>query len=409
MSVRVLRLAAGGDGVGKLEDGRTVFVPRTAPGDLVELAQVRESRRFARARIGALLEPGPDRVSPPCPHYVRDDCGGCQLQHIGADAQRNARRGFVGDALRRLGGIETADPTIVPADRDWNYRTKLTLHVARGRIGLHPLDRPLDVFDLQTCPITAEPLLELWSEARPLRHLLPPDVEHVVLRLDRESRRHLTVEAPAAARWTGAAELDALLAAAGVPVTLWLRAGKAEAEPVLGADDFPAAVFEQVYPAMGDRARAHALAALGPAAGSHAWDLYAGVGDATAALLEAGATVESVESDRRAVEWAGRHDTAADSASRVRRHAGRVEEVIDRLRTPSLVFTNPPRTGMHERATAAIAGRRPERIVYVSCDPATLARDLRRLGPGYRLAGITAFDLFPQTAHVETVAVLERS
>ena len=410
MSVRVLRLAAGGDGVAKLEDGRTVFVPRTAPGDLVELTQVRESRRFARARIGTLLEPGPDRVAPPCPHYVRDDCGGCQLQHIGAGAQRNARRGFVGDALRRLGGIETGDPEIVPADRDWNYRTKLTLHVARGRIGLHPLERPLEVFDLQTCPITAEPLLELWSETRPLRHLLPPDAERVVLRLDRAARRHLTVEAPAAARWTGAPELHALLAAAGVPVTLWLRAGKADAGPVLGAaDDFPAAVFEQVHPAMGDRARTHALAALGPADGRHAWDLYAGVGDSTAALLEAGATVESVESDRRAVEWAGRADDATDSRSRVLRHAARVEEVIDRLRSPSLVLTNPPRTGMHERATAAIAARRPERIVYVSCDPATLARDLRRLGPGYRLAGLRAFDLFPQTAHVETVAVLERS
>jgi 23S rRNA (uracil1939-C5)-methyltransferase len=410
MSVRVLRLAAGGDGVARLADGRTVFVPRTAPGDLVELAQLRESRRFARARIGALLEPGPDRVVPPCPHYLRDDCGGCQLQHVGAEAQRNARRGFVGDALRRLGGIETDDPEIVPADRDWNYRTKLTLHVARGRIGLHPLDRPLEVFDLQTCPITAEPLLELWSEARSLRHLLPPDAERVVLRLDRSSRRHLTVEAPAAARWTGAAELHALLAAAGVPATLWLRAGKADAEPVFGAgDEFPAAVFEQVHPEMGARARAHALAALGPAHGRHAWDLYAGVGDSTAALLEAGATVESVESDRRAVEWAARADDAPGSRSRVLRLAGRVEEVIDRLRSPSLVLTNPPRTGMHERATAAIAARRPERIVYVSCDPATLARDLRRLGAGYRLTGLTAFDLFPQTAHVETVAVLERS
>jgi 23S rRNA (uracil1939-C5)-methyltransferase len=410
MSVRVLRLATGGDGVGKLDDGRTVFVPRTAPGDLVELTQVRESRRFARARIGTLLEPGPDRVSPPCPHYVRDDCGGCQLQHIGAEAQRTARRGFVGDALRRLGGFETGDPEIVPADRDWNYRTKLTLHVARGRIGLHPLDRPLDVFDLQTCPITAEPLLELWSEARPLRHLLPPDADRVVLRLDRDARRHLTVEAPAAVRWTGAPELHALLAAAGVPATLWLRAGKADAEPVCGAaGDFPAAVFEQVHPAMGDRARAHALAALGAGHGKHVWDLYAGVGDSTAALLEAGATVESVESDRRAVEWAARGDDATASGRRAQRHAGKVDAVIDRLRTPALVLTNPPRTGMHERATATIAARRPERIVYVSCDPATLARDLRRLGPGYRLAGLTAFDLFPQTAHVETVAVLERS
>ena len=408
MSVRILRLAAGGDGVGKLQDGRTVFVPRAAPDDVVELTGIRESKRFARARIERVLEPGPDRIAPPCPHYVRDDCGGCQLQHLGAEAQRAARRSFVGDALRRLGRIDTGDPELEPADRDWNYRTRLTLHVSRGRIGLHPLDRPADVFDLQTCPITAEPLLELWSEARPLRHLFPPDAERIVLRLDRASRRHLTVEAPAASRWRGAAELHALLEAAGVPVTLWFRAGPGEARPVLGdAADFPAAVFEQVHPAMGDKARAHALAALGESAGRHVWDLYAGVGDSTAALLDAGATVESVEADHRAVEWAGRRGDPP--GARVRRYAGTVEGVIDRLEDPALVLTNPPRTGMHERVTAALARRRPERIVYISCDPATLARDLKRLGSGYRLAGLQAFDLFPQTAHVESIAVLERS
>lgn len=408
MSVRILRLAAGGDGVGKLEDGRTVFVPRTAPGDVVELSAVRQSKRFARARIGRLLEPGPDRIVPPCPHYVRDDCGGCQLQHLDANAQRAARRSFVGDALRRLGGIDAGDPELVPAERDWNYRTKLTLHVARGRIGLHPLERPLDVFDLQTCPITAEPLLELWSEARPLRHLLPADAERIVLRLDRTARRHLIVEAPAASRWPGAAEMQALLEAAGVPAELWLRAGRDIARPALGgAAEFPAAVFEQVHPVMGDRARSHALAALGDVRGLHVWDLYAGVGDATLALLDGGATVESVEADERAVAWAERRGPASDA--RVRRHAAVVEAVLDRLAAPALVLTNPPRTGMHERVTAGILGRRPMRIAYVSCDPATLARDLRRLGPDYRLAGLRAFDLFPQTAHVETVAVLERS
>ena len=408
MSVRILRLAAGGDGVGRLEDGRTVFVPRTAPGDVIELAALRESKRFARARIGTVVEPGPDRVTPPCPHYVRDDCGGCQLQHLDADAQRTARRTFVGDALRRIGGIDTADPDIVPAERDWNYRTKLTLHVARGRIGLHPLEQPYAIFDLQTCPITAEPLLELWSEARRLRHLLPAGAERVVLRLDREGGRHLIVEAPAAARWPGALEMEALLEAAGVPVTLWIRAGEADASPATGATGgFPAAVFEQVHPVMGDRARAHALAALGEVSGRHVWDLYAGIGDATVALLEGGATVESVELDRRAVEWAERHGPAG--GAQVIRHAGKVETLLDRLGAPSLVLTNPPRTGMDQQVTAALAARRPERIVYVSCDPATLARDLRRLGGAYRLAGLRAFDLFPQTAHVETVAVLERA
>ena len=101
-AVRILRLAAGGDGVGKLPDGRTVFVPRTAPGDLVELARVREQRRFARARAGRLVEAGAHRVTPRCPHYLKDECGGCQLQHLSSDAQREARRSFVGEALRRL-------------------------------------------------------------------------------------------------------------------------------------------------------------------------------------------------------------------------------------------------------------------------------------------------------------------
>ena len=141
--VRVLRLAAGGDGVAKLEDGRTVFIPRTAPGDLVELSALREHKRFARARVGRLVEPGPHRIEPRCPHYMRDECGGCQMQHLDLDAQRGARSGFVGDALRRLAHLEVPDPELVPADKAYDYRTKLTLAVSedRRRIGLHRYDR----------------------------------------------------------------------------------------------------------------------------------------------------------------------------------------------------------------------------------------------------------------------------
>ncbi|MEP6689444.1 MAG: TRAM domain-containing protein, partial [Gemmatimonadales bacterium] len=101
-AVRILRLAAGGDGVGKLEDGRTVFIPRTAPGDLVEPSALRPHKRFARARLGRLVEASAGRIEPRCPHYVQDECGGCQLQHLDPPAQREARRGFVGDALRRI-------------------------------------------------------------------------------------------------------------------------------------------------------------------------------------------------------------------------------------------------------------------------------------------------------------------
>jgi 23S rRNA (uracil1939-C5)-methyltransferase len=401
-AVRILRLAAGGDGVGRLEDGRTVFVPRSAPGDLVELTRVHEHRHFARARVARVLEPAPERVAARCPHYVEDDCGGCQLQHIVSSAQREARRTFVGDALRRIAKLDVPDPELVPASEDFEYRTKITLHVDDGgrRIGLHPLDRPDYAFELARCHITRPELMSLWEEVGSMRELLPGGVRHIVLRLDRWGRRHVVlVTGPR----TGAAALHEAMKAGGVAATLWVQPEGEEASAVSAPDQpLPATVFEQVHPAMGDRVRAHAVAAMGDVAGRHVWDLYAGIGETTAALADAGASVESVESDPRAVA------EAEARGPRAARLVGRAERVVGRLRAPDLVITNPPRTGMDERVTAALATAAPSRIVYISCDPATLARDLGRL-QGFRLSSALAFDLFPQTAHVETVAVLDRA
>ncbi|MCC2672652.1 MAG: hypothetical protein K0Q72_5124, partial [Armatimonadetes bacterium] len=219
------------------------------------------------------------------------------------------------------------------------------------------------------------------------------------LRLDRRGGRHVVLVTDVE---TDAVPLHQALAARGAAATLWVQQEGGEARAVGGAARFPATVFEQVHPAMGDRVRAHAVTALGEVSGRHVWDLYAGIGETTAVLAGAGASVESVESDPRAVEEAEARGPAAA------RHVGRVERMVGRLRAPDLVVTNPPRTGMDERVTAALAAAAPTRIVYISCDPATLARDLSRL-PGYRLGSTLAFDLFPQTAHVETVAVLDRA
>lgn len=407
-AVRILRLAAGGDGVGRLDDGMTVFVPRTAPGDLVELAGIRRHRRFARARIGRLTEEGPQRVSPRCPHYVGDDCGGCQLQHLDGAAQREARAGFVGEALRRLARVEVPDPVLVPAPGDWGYRSKLTLHASsdRRRIGLHPLDQPDRIFDLEWCHITDPGLMELWRRLRRHRDLLPSGLERLVLRLDRNGGAHVIALVSGTTAWNDAAELRRSLAADGSPVTLWWQPEGGAVRTVAGSGEaFPATVFEQVHPAMGDRAREAAFAALGDVTGRHVWDLYAGIGETTRLLLGGGASVDSVESDARAVRLADARGPSP--AGRVRRHAGRVEDVLGSLAEPSVVITNPPRVGMDERAVAVIRDRRPGRIVYISCDPATLARDVARLGEVYRVRSLEAFDLFPQTAHVESVALLE--
>jgi 23S rRNA (uracil1939-C5)-methyltransferase len=382
-----------------------VFLPRTAPGDLVEITQLRAHRRYARARASRVLEPSADRVEPRCPHYVHDECGGCQLQHLDAIAQREARRGFVGDALRRIAKLDVPDPEMDPARAEFEYRTKITLAVDGGgrRRGRHPLDRPDQVFDLIRCHITSPELMSLWLEVRALRELLPHPLRQIVLRLDRRGGLHLLLVMATAAEWDGADALHRELAARGSTATVWLQPDGAVAEAVAGgAGRFPATVFEQVHPEMGDKVRAFALAALGEVMGQHVWDLYAGIGETTSALVQAGASVESVESDPRAVAEAEDRGPAAE------RHVGRVELVMRRLRRPELVITNPPRTGMDERVAAELQRRSPRRIVYVSCDPATLARDLTRMS-GFRLATAVAFDLFPQTAHVETVAVLDRA
>jgi 23S rRNA (uracil1939-C5)-methyltransferase len=402
-AVRILRLAAGGDGVGRLPDGKTVFVPRTAPGDLVELAEVREHKRFARARPRAILEPSPVRVDPRCPHFVHDDCGGCQLQHVNYDTQQESRRAFVGDALRRIAKRDLADPPIDPAEKEYDYRTKLTLHAEPGgrRIGLHPYHGPDQVFDLKWCHITVPELMELWRSVRALRSLLPAQTRQLVLRLDRSGGRHLLIRVGAGEVWAEGRRLHRELERRATPATVWWQPSEGVARVVAGSSEaFPATVFEQVHPAMGDRVRAFAVQQLGDINGRKVWDLYAGIGETTEELAARGAVVESVELDQRAVNEAEARGPVA------RRYIGRVEDVLHRLGRPQLVITNPPRTGMDDRVTAELDRLRPDRLVYISCDPATLARDLLRL-QHFELKLVHAFDLFPQTAHVESVAVLE--
>jgi 23S rRNA (uracil1939-C5)-methyltransferase len=401
--IRILRLAAGGDGVGKLPDGRTVFIPRTAPDDLVELTGLREHKRYARARLARVIEPSPHRVEPRCPHYVRDECGGCQLQHVDNESQLGSRRSFVGDALRRIAKRELSDPLIVPAEKTYDYRTKLTLHAREGgsRIGLHRYDRADEIFDLKWCHITVPALMELWQVVRKLRTLLPARLEQVVLRQDRRGDKHLLVRVGPGEVWSGGERLYRELGRHGTPATIWWQPEGGAPRAMAGSGEaFPATVFEQVHPEMGDRVREFAVEQLGNVSNRKVWDLYAGIGETTALLAARGANVESVELDRRAVAEADARGPAA------RRLAGRVEDLLRKLGPPDLVIVNPPRTGMDQRVAAELERVRPDHLVYISCDPATLARDLLRL-EHFQIARVQAFDLFPQTTHVETVAVLQ--
>ncbi|MGH7586478.1 MAG: class I SAM-dependent RNA methyltransferase [Gemmatimonadales bacterium] len=407
-TLRVASIAAGGAGVSRLPDGRAVFIPRTAPGDLVELGVVREHRNWAEADLARVIEPAASRALPKCGHYVADRCGGCQLQHLDEATQRRAKSSIVGEALRRIGRLDVTDPEVQSAPLQWGYRHKITVHQdSAGRIGFHPLGRPAETFDLARCEIAEESLNRLWTEVSRNRALLPQPVDALVLRRARDGSLHVGITpARPRARWRGAAELRNRLKESGFDATVWVTpAASRRGQPVAReSGQLPPHTFEQVAPGLAGDIRAWAVEQLGPVSGRHLWDLYAGVGETTALLLGRGATVESVELDPDAVAASRKRNPGAGSGI----HEGRVEAMLRRLLPPHAVVTNPPRTGMDSRAVDALSAVGPARIAYVSCDPATLARDLRRLG-GYRLIALRAFDLFPQTAHVESVALLERA
>src|SRR2546427_6107360 len=165
--VTITRIAVGGEGVGRLSDGRVVFVPRTGAGDRIRLREgsLHRHRNFARAELGEIVESGPGRVAPPCPHYVHDHCGGCQLQHLAYDEQLKAKRAIVGDTLRRIGKLDLPEPEIVEALEEWRYRSKILME-AKTTVGLHPYDRPHFVFPLADCHITDFRLVALWPAVR---------------------------------------------------------------------------------------------------------------------------------------------------------------------------------------------------------------------------------------------------
>ena len=421
-------IAAGGDGVGRA-DGLVVFVPRSAPGDRGRV-RIEKAGRFARARWESIERPGPARVEPPCAHYVIDRCGGCQLQHLSYDAQLDAKGSIIQDAITRIGKRPVHRPTVRPSPSAWRYRRKLTLALRRRTVserwiaGLHPYDAPGRVFDLADCPITDERVIAVWGEIRASARLLPAETElRGAVQLGAGGDASFLLQG--GRRWPMHREFfDAVPSVR----TLWWQPEQQNRRRLLsrersdlphdvpdGEDFGPVELLEASQPDSGntdasfvqvnarvarelhDHVVARAMARQ-PAA---VIDAYAGNGDTAVPLSLSGIQVTAIELDR---------DGARRGASRLsppsRMVEARVEDALPGALPADLVILNPPRTGLHERVPEALtAGPSPAALIYVSCNPATLARDLTRL-PGYRIEAMVAFDMFPQTAHVETVCEL---
>ena len=400
VELRVDSIAVGGDGVGRA-GGMVVFVPRTAPGDVARV-HIEPAKRFARGHLEQLLVPSPARVEPPCAHYTDDRCGGCQLQHIGYDAQLEAKRRVIADTVQRIAKRPAALPEIRPSARQWRYRTKLTLTMRRSSsgwtMGLRPFDDPAALFQLHDCPITDERIVETWREVMDAAEHLPDASElRGVVRLSGDDR---VIIVRGAEQWPRSRQFfDAVPSASAL---WWAPEGK-RARPLHARRHAPAAAsFGQVNADVAGAMHAHVIRLVSARRPSTVIDAYSGTGETAVALARTGARVTAIELDRDAAAWCARQLPAGS-----RSLAGRVEDLLMRALPADSVIVNPPRTGLHERVTAALARSKPKprAIVYVSCDPATLARDLTRL-PDYSVASLVAFDMFPQTAHVETVCEL---
>jgi 23S rRNA (uracil1939-C5)-methyltransferase len=388
------------------------FVPRTAPGDLARV-RLAPGERFARGVLDAVVTPGPDRIEPPCPHYTADRCGGCQVQHLAYAAQLAAKRGIVGDALTRIGRVAAEVAPVEASPRRWRYRRKLTLALRRRGgawvAGLHPYDAPGDVFALADCPITDERVVAVWRAVMAVAHLLPNDgpalrgAVRVVSAPDAPVRATFTLEGGRVWRDPGA-----LAGAVPALAAIWWEPDGGRRRVVVDrrGDALPGASFAQVNPAMAaalGRAVVDAVLGFAP---RRVVDGYAGAGDTSVALAAAGVFPTAIELDPEAARYAADRLGAAGRAL-----IGRVEDELPATLPADVVVLNPPRAGLDARvpellqAAAARPGA-PRGLVYVSCNPATLARDVARM-PAYRVRRVQPYDMFPQTAHVETLVVLD--
>jgi 23S rRNA (uracil1939-C5)-methyltransferase len=443
LDLRVESLAYGGNGVART-DGFVVFVRRGLPGDVVRARVTKVKRNHAEALATDVVEPGPQRVEAPCAHYPA--CGGCRFQDLAYEAQVEIKHGQVADALRRLGDLPDfpLEP-IVPAESPFAYRNKMEYSFTQledgPTLGLHQAGRWDSVLEIEKCWLTTDVGNAIRNTVRDwareeglqaydqetgkgyLRHLVVREgrntgqvlVQLVTARAERFERGYLV---EVLRRFPEVRSIHWSVNDRPAEVTnlpselLW---GEEAIEEELCGLRFRISpnAFLQTNTAMAERLYGLAGEYAGLTGEETVWDLYCGIGTIGLSLASQSLTVWGIEvseeSVARAIENAdlnGITNTAffAGNVGEV------VEELLDRSGPPDVVVVDPPRAGLAGRALRRLGRIGAPRIVYVSCNPTTLASDAKQLRVdwGYGLARARPVDMFPHTPHVETVALLVR-
>lgn len=382
MIVTIERILPGGVGLAHAE-GKTIFVSLAAKGDRVRINVDREQGNLLFASITEILEPSPERIEPPCPYF--GSCGGCDFQQLTYEAQLNAKSEIIRDCLHRIAKIDM-DVPIVPSPEAWHYRARATWQIDPEQHAIGYYERgSRRVCDVAECAVLIPSLQTTFQQVRNTDAAeFPADLKH----------------------------LDAVVGDNGVSLSptfsnfhtneLTLRVGNENY-------NFNAAAFFQVNQSLLSEILNFALSDI---EGENALDLYCGVGLFTLPLSRRFKKVVGVEANpvatrfaRRNLQHAGLSNSeivTASVADWIRAKSQKTDDV-------DFVLLDPPRAGAENVVITGILAFNPSRICYVSCDPATLARDLKKLlAAGFKVDVISGFDMFPQTHHVETVVHLVR-
>jgi 23S rRNA (uracil1939-C5)-methyltransferase len=395
-------------------DGKVVFVRGAAPHEVVDAVIGEERRAFAFADAVAVVEPSAQRRAPPCEYLPR--CGGCPWQHLTYAAQLDAKRRIVAEQLRRIGGLDVAVAPVIPSTHEFGCRRRIKLRVESGSLGFYAAASHVLV-PIEHC-LLAEPAIDAaipWAQE--LVRMLTARVRRVELLARNAVSDRIVVVGEVEGDWQDEDEprcrawLAAHPAVQGVALhgRGWQRRWgdvrvelQAEADLSLSAH---APVFTQVNPAMNRQLVETVVRLVDPQPGQRVLDLYAGAGNLSLPLRRRGAQLIAVEHDRQA---------AADAVANAERYPGtplrvihaRAEHAVERLADEGMHFDtvvlDPPRSGA-AGCIAALLRLGAPRLLYVACDPTTLARDLARLRARYQIDTVQPLDLFPHTYHVETV------
>jgi 23S rRNA (uracil1939-C5)-methyltransferase len=425
------KLTYGGDGLARLPAdehgrGKVVFTPFVLPGEQIEATVVEQKPGFLRARLDSILTPSGQRAAPACPYFQR--CGGCHYQHASYEAQLEAKAAILRENLLRLARIELSTPVITHPSPPWNYRNRTRFqvrtqpHFGAGffRFNSNTL------LPVETCPISSplinRALAALWDLGR---QSPPPATVHEIEFFANADDIQLLAELSCSPD-SDAAPLHAF--------ALNLRAATPELLGVIAATTLPTAqpriLLSEGESALTYTASGHSYrvtttsffqvnrhligelvhAVTHGASGDLAFDLYAGVGLFSTVLARQFRHIQAVEASQSSCADL-RYNLAANERTATVVNAT-VEQFLARdggRLKPDFVVVDPPRSGLGERVAAGVSKLGAARVAYVSCDPSTLARDLKPLfAAGYRIAAAHLLDLFPQTFHLETVLQLER-